>query len=592
MSATFERFANEVRVFFGFPPKVYLDMPEATGPRTHFMDIHRRVRIYLRALWDDDFTLKQTDLETAHNEDKMPFIEDNHIYLPNALHDSNPGGAREVSGLELYRAAAAHAAAHLVYSKNGFSPRSLDKWQIAMISLIEDARVEALTIRKYPGLRRLWASLHDATPRDNKTAGDYMNRLARALLDETYQDDDPWIAEGRELFKSARNLENPRVSREIGVALADSFLKKNIKYNFGLDMLWAPYLDDNQSMWHGFRRPTDIVNPYFRSKTIRRVDEEVKDPKKIRPDAKEAEVDTDSLQTFYYPEWNYRSQSSDPSWVTLRETSPATGELKIVDDIIAQNKHLVTRMKNLLHAIRDGAVHRDRKLEVGDEIDINAAIRAQIDIRLGMQPDTRVMMRTVRKSRDISVLMLLDLSRSMNNKIRGREHTALELTQQVSVLFANAIEAVGDPFAIHGFCSESRHNVEYFRIKDFDQHYDDASKVRMAGMTGQLGTRMGAAIRHATHHLNNQKSSKKLLIILSDGEPSDVDVPDKHYLRDDAKKSVEEAGHDGIHTYCISLDPSADRYVSRIFGAKNYMVVDHIKHLPEKILLIYAALTR
>jgi nitric oxide reductase activation protein len=298
------------------------------------------------------------------------------------------------------------------------------------------------------------------------------------------------------------------------------------------------------------------------------------------------------LHTFYYPEWNYRSQSSDPSWVTVRENEPEIGDAGVVDRIVDDNRHLVSRMKNLLQAIREGAVHRVRKLEVGDEVDVNAAVRAQICIRLGMQPDIRVMMRTERKVRDISALFLLDLSRSMNNRIPGREYTALQLTQQVTALVAEAIDDVGDSFAIHGFCSVSRHNVGYFRLKDFERRYDGAARARIAGMTGQMGTRMGAAIRHATHYLKQQKSGKRLLILISDGEPSDIDVPDANYLRDDAKRSVEEARRDSIHIYCISFDSAADHYVSRIFGAKNYMVVDQMKHLPEKMLRIYAALTR
>jgi len=591
MSDTLQRFANGVRVFFGFPAKVYLDTPEDTGPLTHFMDVHHRMQIYLRALWDEDFILKQTNLATAYDEDKQPYIDDLQIYLPNYLQDLF-GDAGRISGLDRYRAAVAHVSAHLIYTRDEFSPRSLDKWQMAMIALIEDARIEALAIRQYPGLKRLWASLHEATPDDDRTAGDYMGRLARALLDETYEDDDPWVAEGRRLFNAAENLQDSRTSRKIGVALADSFQQKKIKYHYGVDMARVPYRDDNRSMWLGYRRPVEIINPYLKSKIVRRIDEEAKNPDRIRKNTKEADHDTGELKTFHYPEWNYRNQRSDPSWVTVRETPAEAGDPRAIERIIEENRHLVTRMKNLLNAIRDNAVHRNRKLEVGDEIDINAAIRAQMDLRLGIQPDTRVMMRTERNPRDISVLVLLDLSRSMNHMVPGQEHSGLELIQQSSVLFAEAIDAVGDPFAIHGFCSENRHNVAYFKIKDFGDYYDDESKSKMAAMTGQLGTRMGAAIRHATHYLNSRKSSKKLLLLLSDGEPSDIDMPDKHYLRDDARKSVDEARHDGIHTYCFSLDPGADRYVSRIFGPRNYMVVDHIRSLPEKILTVYAGLSR
>ena len=295
--------------------------------------------------------------------------------------------------------------------------------------------------------------------------------------------------------------------------------------------------------------------------------------------------------TYVYPEWDYRTQINTPSWVTLRERIPKTGDLKIIEDIAAQNKHLITRMKNLLLAIQYKGVRRIRKQEEGDDIDINAAIRAMTDIRLGIMPDDRIMMSSLRKTRDISVLVLLDLSGSANQKILGQDYTVLQLTQKVCVLFADAIETVGDPLAIHGFNSRGRHDVDYFRLKDFDQPHDDASKAKIAGMTGDRSTRLGAAVRHATHHLNEYKSGKKLLMTITDGAPADIDTPDRHYLRHDLKHAVIEAQQSGIHTYCFGLDPKADEYISRIFGARNYMVVDHVKSLPEKMLHIYAALT-
>jgi nitric oxide reductase activation protein len=157
---------------------------------------------------------------------------------------------------------------------------------------------------------------------------------------------------------------------------------------------------------------------------------------------------------------------------------------------------------------------------------------------------------------------------------------------------ADAIQKVGDPFAIHGFCSDGRHDVNYWRFKDFDQPYDDLAKARLAGMQGQLSTRMGTAIRHATAALKAQRSSKKLLLVITDGEPADVDVRDPQYLRHDTKKAVEAAARNGVSTYCMSLDPRADQYVSRIFGERHYLVVDKVERLPEKLPVLYAGLTR
>ena len=111
-------------------------------------------------------------------------------------------------------------------------------------------------------------------------------------------------------------------------------------------------------------------------------------------------------------------------------------------------------------------------------------------------------------------------------------------------------------------------------------------------MKGQLSTCMGAAMRHAGSMLKRQPSNKKLLLVVTDGEPADNDVRDPQYLRYDAKKSVEELTRSGITTYCLSLDPRADEYVSRIFGTKSYMVVDQVQRLPKKLPALYIGLTR
>ena len=268
------------------------------------------------------------------------------------------------------------------------------------------------------------------------------------------------------------------------------------------------------------------------------------------------------------------------------------GELAAVDAIAAEHRREVQRMKYLLDAMQPQGVQRVRKLEDGDALDLDAAVTAMVDLRQGRQPDPRVMQRSVRKTRDFAILVLLDLSESTNERVAGQPHTVLELTRQACVLLADAIDQVGDAFAIHGFCSDGRHDVQYLRFKDFGQPWADDAKARLAGMRGQLSTRMGAALRHAGHHLAQQRAAQKLLLVLTDGEPADVDVRDPQYLRLDAKKAVEGLDRDSVVTYCISLDPRADPYVSRIFGATRYTVVDHVQRLPETLPMLYAGLTR
>jgi nitric oxide reductase activation protein len=564
--------------------------------------------------------MRPTSGDFESREGYKPYIEDYLLHLPDAFDDFAPQGAEPVHGLELYRATAAHCAAHVVETKQPISAEALNPMQMAVISVIEDARVEALSIRRFPGLKQIWAKLHTATPAQTKTCGDYLNRLARALLDDSYVDDEAWIAEGRALFALARDkLDDNHTAWEIGVQLAHSLSQKRIPFNPRTDLLDAPYRDDNRYFWEfeefDFNKAAnagyDTIKQVRKNVNVMEMANEI-EVEGAGDDAQEIWVLSTELfpyedmgksfnemegkepvsDPYHYSEWDYQIQLERPAWATVLEKRAKSGDLQIVDDITAQYKREIHRMKFLLNAMQPQGVQRIRKLEDGDEIDINAAIQSLMDIRLGQQPDPRIMMRSVRRTRDFSILVLLDLSESTNETVQDQEYSVRELTQQACVLLADAISKVGDPFAIHGFCSDGRHDVEYYRFKDFDQNWDETPKAKLAGMTGQLSTRMGAAIRHAGHHLKLQRSAKKLLIVITDGEPADIDVRDPQYLRYDSKKAVEEVAKHGVITYCMSLDPRADQYVSRIFGARNYMIVDHVERLPERLPLLYAGLTR
>ncbi|HEY6096277.1 MAG TPA: nitric oxide reductase activation protein NorD [Gallionellaceae bacterium] len=612
--------------YFGLETKESLAMLQKERKGTLLVDVQRRINMYLRALWARDFFMRPTSGDFETREGYRPYIEDYLLHLPDAYDDFSVEGREAVPGLELYRATAAHCAAHVVETQVPISAEALNPLQMAVISVIEDARVEALSIRRFPGLKQLWSQFHTATPAQSTTVGDFLNRLARALLDDSYQDSDPWVAEGRALFAAAQDrLDTNTTSWDIGVQLAHSLSQKRIAFNPRSDLLTAPYRDDNRYFWafEEFDFDKAASAGYESVKQVRKCVNVMEmaneiDVETAGDDAEEIWVlgtelfpyenigdqyggaksfnETEGREPmsdpFHYSEWDYQIQLERPAWATVLEKRAKSGDLQVINDIAAQYKREIHRMKFLLDAMQPQGVQRIRKLEDGDEIDINAAINGFTDIRLGNQPDPRIMMRSVRKTRDFSILVLLDLSESTNEKVQGQDYSVLDLTRQACVLLSDAISKVGDPFAIHGFCSDGRHNVEYYRFKDFDQHWNEEPKARLAGMSGQLSTRMGAAIRHAGHHLKLQRSAKKLLIVITDGEPADVDVRDPQYLRYDTKKAVEDVAKQGVITYCMSLDPRADNYVSRIFGQKNYMVVDHVETLPQKLPLLYAGLTR
>jgi len=228
-----------------------------------------------------------------------------------------------------------------------------------------------------------------------------------------------------------------------------------------------------------------------------------------------------------------------------------------------------------------------RRQREGDRLDLEATITAAIDLRAGLTPSPNVYARLERRWRDLAVLVLIDASQSTNDIVKAAGRSVLELERDATSLLAQAMDGMGDPFAIHAFCSDTREDVHYYRLKDFDTVWDTIAKQRLAGVTGRFSTRMGAALRHAGRELAACHSYRKLLLLVSDGEPSDVDIADRRYLVEDARRAVMSLQHQGIDVFCVGLDAGGDSYLTRIFGRSNVIQLDRIERLPEKLPLLY-----
>jgi nitric oxide reductase activation protein len=277
--------------------------------------------------------------------------------------------------------------------------------------------------------------------------------------------------------------------------------------------------------------------------------------------------------------------------VSLYESVHPSGNSSDIDAILDKHKDLAKLLKQIMDKLKPQNMVRVRYQEEGSELDLDVAIRSLIDYKCGSQPDPRINMSHRHDGRDIAVMILLDLSASLNDKPEGSEQTILELSQEAVSLLAWTIDQLGDKYAIAGFHSDTRHNVRYYHLKGYSENFDDTVKSRLAAMEAGFSTRMGGAIRHASHYLEAQQADKKIMLILTDGEPSDIDVEDEQYLISDTKKAVDEISSKGMFSYCISLDKKADEYIQDIFGKGGYTVIDHVEKLPEKLPLLFTALT-
>ncbi len=544
---------------------------------TLLIDHERKLDSYLRGLWDDHDYLVPYSLAFDELRKPMPYFDDLGIRLPDVYDDD-----RDVTGIDRYRAALAHMAAHRCWSQQMI----IDNWspfQRIAVETFEDSRVEYLAIQRYPGLRKLFLALHPIPKQEDLAIEDVsliqlrLAILSRAILDPDYQVENADIREFVErFFEEMKKGE----SRSMDIAdIALSFIARTRRQSDALpntyfDNTEVDYRDDNRHLWIYIERGDDEEHTFEHLDQRQNEDEELK-----------------GLPPRHYHEWDYSSSHYRPDWVSVYEGLHPRGNASFIDNLLAKHARLAKKLKQMLEMLKPQDRVRIRYQEEGSELDLDVAIRSLIDFKGGAAPDPRVNMSHRTDGRNVAVMILLDLSQSLNEKAEGCNQTILELSQEAVSLLAWSIEQVKDSFAIAGFHSNTRHDVRYYHIKGFSEGWDSEVKSRLAAMEAKFSTRMGGAMRHAAHYLSTQQADKKLMLILTDGEPADIDVDDQQLLIQDAHKAVRELGQDGIYTYCINLDPKADEYVADIFG-RQYTIIDHVDRLPERLPELFISLTK
>ena len=541
---------------------------------TLFVDNERRLDMYMKALWNDKPQLVPYSEAFDHLRKPQPYFDSLGIRIPDVYDDKN-----KVRGIDRYRATLAHMAAHKRWTTqiiaDNYSP-----FQRLAVELIEDSRVEYLAMMEYPGLRKLFLALHPAPVEDecnSKEQSCLRHRLAMlsyAILNVNHGYTNPDILEFTQRFHDMMNEGNSstKTSASIGLSfVARTRLQSDQAAKVFFKDTEVDYRDDNRHMWQ-FIEEGDEEESF---------DEERK---------QQDEDINNALPPRHYHEWDYRSKTFRPDWVSLYESLHPSGNAAHIDTLLSKHAALAKRLKQIMELLKPQQYVRIRYQEEGSELDLDVALRSLIDFKGGANPDPRINMSHKHDGRDIAVMLLLDLSASLNDVPQGCEQSILQLSQEAVALLGITIESLGDSFAIAGFSSNTRHEVRYQHIKGFSEHWGEEVKSRLAAMDAGYSTRMGAALRHAAHYLGARKADKKLLLVLTDGEPSDIDVDDQQLLIQDTHKAVTELDQEGIYTYCINLDPNADDYVQDIFG-KQYTVIDRVERLPEKLPLLFAALT-
>ncbi len=545
---------------------------------TNFKSIEHKLNMARDCLWDCDLPLSSYTTDAHQIRKPQPYLGDEIIALPDVLEDKN-----SISGLNRYRAILAHLMAHKKWSTRLMADNYAPQLQL-MVSAFEDARVDTLAMRKYPGLKNYFLALH---PYPKKGACDKSQmsclryratRLSRALIDPQFDADDDLIKEMCKKFHHCLSNNKESSTKEMSDLGTDYFIKSRCdsdsRPEIYFDKTEVSYRDDNRYFWYHYEEydEADEIIP----------DEYQNEEKKVES--------ADSLPPKYYDEWDYISKGYKPDWTIVYERLHPSGDASHIDRLVEKYAELAKRLKSMIEILKPQNKKRIRFQEDGEELDLDIALRSLIDYKSGQTPDMRINYSYATDSRDIAVMLLVDTSESLNNINSETGQTLLEFSQIALAITAWTVDTLGDKFAIAGFNSNTRSEVRYQHIKGFSEKYNATVKARIAEMKAAYSTRMGAAMRHAAHYLEAQPAEKKLMLILTDGEPADIDAKDPQSLIKDTKKAVEELKSKGIFSYCINLDKNADDYVQDIF-TNNYTIIDHVDKLPEQLPQVFMKLS-
>ena len=543
------------------PPTLDLAIPSLT----YFLD----------GIAEAGVQVQRCNVASASDAPQRPIITEQVLLLPD-----QGIGLSDAQRYSLHLASAAHVAAHLLFSPARLPVGKLKPMGLAVISAIEDARSEQLLIREHPGLRQLFLR-HSALPLSGPdlSFASLVSRLNLALLDDEYRDDNYWVNKGRDLFRARLDaLDDYDSFRAIGSILANDLGQMRVRFNPQQYAVPQVYRDDNSYLW-----TFDQVSDQSVAEVRFQNPQPPSPPPLNEPDALAETAVTEELVVRYdYPEWDARLQMRRPDWcIVVEHRSVFVG----VEN--QKQKNAVSRL------MMSPSQHLDRKRRMrrqweGEDIDLNAATEVLVDRRLGLAPDPRIFVRPGKAARRATILLLLDMSQSSNDYREDIGGTVLQLAKRAALMSLGAAAGTEDRVAVHGFFSNTREAVHYFRLLDPGQACNDLTLRRIETAEAKYSTRMGAAIRHATALLRKEETDVRAVVLISDGAPSDIDVFHADYLVEDAAVAVREALCEGIDAACVTLDPQAASYVRRIFGNGRFSIVDNAMRLGTVLRHIYA----
>lgn len=508
---------------------------------------------------------------------------------------------------ELYRAAVAHVGAHRTYGGPQFQLGQLKPLQVAVVSLLEDARVETLAMQDMPGLHRLWCPFHTARHDGVSTAQNLFAGLARALIDPEFQPTHGWVKKGAAMFHAAAHrLHDPAISHQIGNILGNDLGQTRVQFDAMSYVVQPAYRDDNLGLWNLPADPdtpppsedieapladlrqtqTDDARHDRKQENLRPQTPDVLEPVKTIAADPKAGRKISSLA-----EYDYHAGIEREDWVSVNAYEVMLGAAGFWDQLQERHGATLSRLQKAVATTETGKRRKLKQQLEGETLDLDAAIGTVIALRSNRQPDPGVYESISPPPRSIAVHLLLDISRSTADPA-GPGFTILDMERDAAAILACTMSQLGDDLAITAFSSSGRHDMRVVPVKTFDTALDEVTGMALSGLRPEYSTRIGAALRYAAGCMEGYSRHRKIVLLVTDGEPSDIDMTDPEYLVEDARRAVQRIRSEGIDAICVALGNETGQRHKEIFGRKTSLQITDIATLPNKLSTFYLRMTR
>lgn len=291
-----------------------------------------------------------------------------------------------------------------------------------------------------------------------------------------------------------------------------------------------------------------------------------------------------------YPEWDHRRHAYLPHGAIVRQPTAPLGDAAWVDAVRARHAQLVRRVRARFERLRPRYVTLNRQAD-GSEPDITAWVDAFAGVRAGVAMDGRMYVEHRPARRELAVALLADVSASTDGWVSDTRRI-VDVEKEALLVVCEALDALGDRYGISAFSGENADNVAVLPLKTFDERRSLTVERRIAALDADGYTRVGAAIRHVTAALGRERTARRLLLILSDGKPNDVDVYEGPYGVEDTRQAVAEARRQGVSVFCLTVDREAPHYAGRIFGRDGFAILRRTDELPSVVIEVLQRLLR